>query len=250
MVLKKISQRLTFGRAGWDPVAYWRERAKDPATMSVMWSNLAYNELADRDEWAVIERALPAERGSVLDLGCGTGRMSQRLAASFQSYTGVDLDTMVAEAGRRNPSLADRYVVGTVETYDYPADRFDCVLSLACLATACSKDSLPGVAHRIVRTIRSGGRLILVEPFHTSGLLTRGCRMSAREVARLFEALGMRLETEGGVLFFPVRMVLSEKVFGRFPRLTERVYEAGEVLARRYPTVLSDYAVIVLSKPR
>ena len=249
-MIKKVMQRLAFGRAGWDPVAYWRERAKDPETMSVMWANFAYNELVDRDEWDVIERALPNERDSVLDLGCGTGRMSERLAAAFASYTGVDLDTMVAEAARRNPSLAGRYVVGTVESYDYPEDRFDCILSLGCLATACSKESLPGVASRIVRSLRAGGRLILVEPFHTSGLLTRGCRMTPREVERLFEGLGMKVESDGGMLFFPARMVLSEKVFGRFPRLTERLYETGEVLARRYPALLSDYAVIVLSKPR
>jgi len=249
-MLKKIGQRLALGRTEWDPVPYWRERAKDPATMSVMWANVAYNALADRDEWDVIERALPAQRDSVLDLGCGTGRMSARLGAAFRTYTGMDLDTMVAEAARRNPALADRYVVGTVETYDYPTNAFDCVVSLACLAHACSKDSLPGVARRIVRTIRPGGRLVLVEPFHTSGLLTRGCRVTSREVRDLFVGLGMNAETHGGILFFPARLIVSEKVFARFPRLTERVYEAGEVLARRYPQLVSDYAVIVLSKPR
>ncbi len=249
-MLKKIAERLALGRTGWDPVPYWRERAKDPETRSVMWANLAYNELADRDEWAVIERALPERRDSVLDLGCGTGRMSARLAAAFRSYTGVDLDTMVAEAARRNPGLADRYVAATVDSYQYPTDAFDCVLSLACLAHACSKNSLPGAAGRLVGTIRRGGRLVLVEPFHTSGLLTRGCRVTPREVRQLFESLGMKTETHGGILFVPGRLVLSEQVFSRFPRATERAFEAGEVLARRYPALLSDYAVIVLSKPR
>ena len=64
-MLKKIAQRLAFGRRSWDPVAYWRTRAQDPATMSVMWANLVYNELVDRDEWSVIARHLPVATGDV-----------------------------------------------------------------------------------------------------------------------------------------------------------------------------------------
>ena len=181
-MLKKIAQRLAFGKKSWDPVAYWSGRASDPDTMSVMWANLVYNEMVDRDEWSVIERWLPARRGTVLDLGCGTGRMSERLASSFDSYTGVDLDTMVAEAARRSPQLADRFVAATVESYEYPASTFDFVLSLGCVATACSKASLEGVAERIVRSLRPAGRLVLIEPFHENQLLTRGCRTTARAV--------------------------------------------------------------------
>lgn len=248
-MLKKIAQRLAFGRTSWDPIGYWRERAKDPSTMSVMWQNFAFNDLVDRDEWAVIERHLPERRESVLDLGCGTGRMTERLATAFDAYTGVDLDTMVEEGARRNPAYADRYVASSVESYDYPVERFDCVLSLGCLATACTKESLPPIARKIAASIRARGRLILVEPFHTSRLLTRGCKMPPREVVQLFEGFGMKLETLDGILCIPVRMVFSEPLFERFPRLTERVYTAGERLVKARPALLADYALIVLSKP-
>ncbi|MBX3191377.1 MAG: class I SAM-dependent methyltransferase [Labilithrix sp.] len=247
-MLKKILQRIAFGRTSWDPVAYWRARAADPETMSVMWQNLVYNEMVDRDEWDVIERYLPDRREAALDLGCGTGRLSARLAERFDAYTGVDLDTMVAEAVRRNPGLAGGYVAATVESYDYPTDRFDFVLSLGCLATACSKEALPGVARRIVGSLRSRGRLVLIEPFHESSLLTRGCRTTPREVARLFESMGMRLDARDGMLFFPARMTLSEPAFGRFPRLTTMAYRAGERAVRLAPSLLSDYAIIVLTK--
>ncbi|MCA9587299.1 MAG: class I SAM-dependent methyltransferase [Myxococcales bacterium] len=248
-MLKKIAQRLAFGRASWDPVAYWRTRAADPDTMSVMWANLAFNELVDRDEWDVIASSLPERRGAVLDLGCGTGRMSQRLAAEFDAYTGVDLDTMVAEAARRNPELEGRYVAATVDDYDYPESAFDFVLSLGCLATACTVESLERVAPRIARSVRPGGRLTLIEPFHQSKLLTRGCKTTPERVTALFERHGLRSERSGGILLFPARMVLSEKVFERFPRVTRLVYESGERVARRLPGQLADYAVLVLSKP-
>src|SRR5262249_12532279 len=63
-----------------DPVRFWRARAAGEGSCAVMWLNPAYNELADRDQWAVIERFLPERRDAVLDLGCGTGRLSPRLA--------------------------------------------------------------------------------------------------------------------------------------------------------------------------
>jgi SAM-dependent methyltransferase len=50
--------------------------------------------------------SLVAPGGSVLDAGCGTGRVAIRLAASGYRVAGVDLDpSMLAEARRRAPSL-------------------------------------------------------------------------------------------------------------------------------------------------
>jgi SAM-dependent methyltransferase len=248
-MLKKIAQRLAFGGSSWDPVAYWRKRASDPATMSVMWANLAYNELVDRDEWDVIARFLPERRGSVLDLGCGTGRMTSRLGERFDAYTGVDLDTMVEEAARRNPRWSDRFVAATVDSYAYPDAAFDFVLSLGCLATACTFEALPGVAERIARSLRPGGRLLLIEPFHESRLLTRGCKTTGHEVVRLFESFGLRCDAEDGILFFPARMVLSEPAFARLPTVTKVAYEIGERAVRLRPSLFADYAVLALTRP-
>jgi SAM-dependent methyltransferase len=247
-MLKKIAQRLAFGGESWDPVAYWRKRASDPASQSVMWANLAYNELVDRDEWEVIRRFFPEKRGSCLDLGCGTGRMTERLASTFDAYTGVDLDTMVEEAARRNPGRADRFVAATVDAYAYPDEAFDFVLSLGCVATACTADGLRSLAPRLARAVRPGGRLLFIEPFHESRLLTRGCKVTARDVVHLFEGLGFSCDAEDGILFFPARMVLSEPVFARLPRVTQIAYEAGERAVRLRPSLFADYALIALAK--
>ncbi|MDP7720893.1 bifunctional 2-polyprenyl-6-hydroxyphenol methylase/3-demethylubiquinol 3-O-methyltransferase UbiG [Mycobacterium sp. TY814] len=245
---KKITQRIAFGSKGFDPVAYWRQRADDPGTVSVMWENRAFNDLVDRDEWAVIKATLPERRGAVLDLGCGTGRVAQRLASEFDDYTGVDLDTMVAEARRRLPALASSFVASTVGDYDFPSEKFDFVLSLGCVATACTNSTLPQVARKIVGSIRPGGRVTLIEPFHTSPVLTRGCKMKPQEVSSLFTSLGMRGVRHGGILCFPARMLLSEPIFERTPRLTKGVYELSERLARRFPSALADYAVLSFEK--
>jgi SAM-dependent methyltransferase len=247
-MLQKILQRISFGQKSWDPVAYWSQRAASPETMSVMWNNFTFNDLVDRDEWEIIARHLPSRRDAVLDLGCGTGRMSHRLAAKFRAYTGVDMEAMVVEARRRNASLADRFVAATVDAYEFPAERFDLVLSLGCVATACSKEKLADLAPRIARSVRAGGRLLFIEPFHRSWLFTRGCKTTPEEVASLFERHGMVVDDMSGMLFPPLRMMLSEKVFEPMPRLTKMGYRAGEAVVRLSPVLLADYKVVSLTK--
>jgi hypothetical protein len=98
--------------------------------------------------------------------------------------------------------------------------------------------------------VRTGGRVILIEPFHRNRLLTRGCRLTPREVIDLFKGLGMTLNKRGSMMFFPFRMILTEiKLFHGRPRATRICYRIGETLSRVVPRLFSDYSVIVLTKP-
>jgi SAM-dependent methyltransferase len=214
-----------------------------------MWANPAYNEMAHRDQWRVIERNLPERRNAVLDLGCGTGRLSQRLAALFDRYVGVDLDTMVAEARRRYPDLKAEFVPASVQEYDYPESSFDLVLSMACLASACHAGELPGVAGRIVNATRPGGRIIMIDPFHRLPALTRTCRLSSKQVIKVFTSLGTRLEEWSGIHFVPARLLFSQAFSSGWPLTTRAAYHAGEAICALAPRLLSDYKVIVLAKP-
>ena len=161
-----------------DQTEFWRQRAQETGTKSVLWANETYNECAQRDQWAAITRNLPAKRGHVLDLGCGTGRLSQPLGELFERYTGVDLDTMVAEARRRHPDFKGQYIAAKAQEYDFPPDTFDLVLSMACLSSACRADEMPDMARRIVASLRPGGHLVMIDPFHTTPLLLRHCRLN------------------------------------------------------------------------
>lgn len=232
-----------------DAVGFWRARARDRGWLSVMWRNPAYNDLAHRDQWAAIERNLPERRGAVLDLGCGTGRLSARLAGLFDRYVGVDLDTMVEEARRRNPDLDAEFVAASVQEYDFPEAAFDLVLSMACLASACRAEEMPEVARRMYRAARPGGRIVMIDPFHRLPALTRTCRVSSREVIRTFERLGAELDESSGVHFIPVRLLLARERFAGREGLTRRAYAAGEAVLRLAPRSLSDYKVIALRKP-
>jgi SAM-dependent methyltransferase len=248
-VRKRIAQRAAFADASYDPVDYWGTRAQLPETAAVMWPNVAYNDLVDRHQWRIIEERLPVARDAVLDFGCGTGRLSARLAGRFGSYTGVDLLPMLEVARRENPALAGSYVGAKVTEYDFPKESFDMVVSVSSLCVACTKEVLAEVGRKIVDSIRPGGRLLLVEPFHKNRLVTRGCRMTPREAIDLFERLGMRLASWTGMMFLPARFALAERPLAEFPRITELAYRAGEALLSVRPTLLSDLAVIALDRP-
>jgi SAM-dependent methyltransferase len=241
--------RRLFVHTPFDHVAFWRSRSAEPGWQSVMWRNPAYNECAHAHQWAVITRSLPRRRRAVLDLGCGTGRISRLLAAEFDRYVGVDLDRMVEQARRRNPDLAERYVVSTVQQYAYPPATFDLVLSMACLSSACAAPELPAVAEAIVRTTRPGGRIVLLDAFHRAPALVRTCRIAPGEVVAIFTALGTRLVEWDGMHCFPFRLVLAQRQLARLPGLTRAGYRVGEALLRVAPRRLADYSVIVLDRP-
>jgi 2-polyprenyl-3-methyl-5-hydroxy-6-metoxy-1,4-benzoquinol methylase len=247
-ILIKLFKRLLWGER-LDPVSYWRQRAFQGGNVSVMWANSTYNELADRDQWEAIARHLPTARASVLDVGCGTGRLSARLAARFAEYVGVDFDTMIAEARRRNPALAACFVESSVHDYDFGKNRFDLILSMGCLSTACSRDELPQILLRVFEAIRPGGRCIMIDPFHRSNLLARTCKMSARQVIKIARESKVVLEYWSGLHCFPCRMLLTELAwFRRRPGVTRWGYYWGERLLRIAPRWLSDYSIVVLQK--
>ena len=231
-----------------DQTEFWRKRAQESGTKSVLWSNETYNECAQRDQWAAIVRNLPAHCGHVLDLGCGTGRLSVPLGDLFARYTGVDLDTMVAEARRRHPDFAGEYVAAKAQEYDFPRDTFDLVLSMACLSSACRAEEMPDMARRIAASLKPGGRVTLIDPFHTTPLLLRNCRMTGREIITVFENAGLTLKEWSGVHFIPTRLLLTRPEMAQRQGLTRWAYRVGETLNHIAPRRLADYIVISLEK--
>jgi SAM-dependent methyltransferase len=232
-----------------DPVAFWRGRASAPGLQSVMWSNHAYNACADRDHAAAIARHLPARRGAVLDLGCGTGRFTPTLSALFHRYVGVDLDTMVAEARRCNPPANAEFVACPVQQYEFPENQFDLVLSMACLASACTAEELPAIAARIVAATRAGGRIVLIDPFHRTPVLVRTCRLNAAEVVRIFTALGVTVIGRTAMHFIPCRLLLASRSAPESDRFTRTAYAIGERVRLIAPRLSGDYHVMVFEKP-
>ncbi len=121
----------------WDPQAYEKDGAFVPALASGVL------------EWL---DARPGER--ILDLGCGDGKLTQKIAATGASVTGVDSSPEMVEAARARDIAAE---VGDAEALPFADGCFDAVFSNAALHWVRDQDAMMEQVHRV---LRPGGRFV------------------------------------------------------------------------------------------
>lgn len=83
-------------------------------------------------EWKTLEKLLPDFKGKrVLDLGCGYGwHCIYAMEHGAASVTGIDLsENMLAVAREKTSFPQVEYIRMSIEDIDFPADRFDVVIS-------------------------------------------------------------------------------------------------------------------------
>ena len=99
-------------------------------------------------------------RGDGLDVGCGTGLLTSRLAAAGYAMTGVDPSEGMLEVLRaRAPQV--RAVAGSGTGLPFPDASFDLVLSVAVMHHIADPDDVRGTLAEMVRVLRPGGRLLV-----------------------------------------------------------------------------------------
>jgi trans-aconitate methyltransferase len=99
-------------------------------------------------EWLA---AQPGER--ILDLGCGDGQLTGRIATSGASVVGLDASPQMAAAARSRGIAVDE---GSAESLPYAANSFDAVFSNAALHWVRDQDAMLAEVRRV---LKSGGRL-------------------------------------------------------------------------------------------
>jgi trans-aconitate methyltransferase len=103
----------------------------------------------------LIELLAPRPGERVLDLGSGTGDLTQQLAAAGARPLGLDASReMVAAAARKHPNLS--FVVGDGQQLSFDGE-FDAVFSNATLHWLPRADD---VAAGVARALRPGGRFV------------------------------------------------------------------------------------------
>jgi len=200
---------------------YWEERARrfgaNGAGLAAVCSfgmPLFYNRAIDLSQRLALRRWLRVRPGTrVLDIGCGVGRWSLRLAGRGATVTGVDHSaTMIAAARRRAGSrgLGEqcRFLVQDLATLDAGA-KYDLVLSVTVLQHILDADALRASLQRMARHLDRDGRLVLLEaaPARRSARCDSATfrARARRSYLELFEQCGLEVRAMSGVDPAPFR---------------------------------------------
>jgi len=127
----------------------WNAQARSPTSLN-HWA------LLRGDTILRLVDSLALERPRIVDLGCGTGWLSERLAERGQ-VTAIDLsDECIAEARGRAPHVT--YIAGNLFEAPLPDGHFDIVVSQDVLAHVVDQ---PGYVAVAARLLRPGGYLVI-----------------------------------------------------------------------------------------
>jgi SAM-dependent methyltransferase len=111
-----------------------------------------------RKRVAYLTHICPA--GSVLDVGCGTGALAQRLSARGYQVTGVDpSEGMLEVMRRRDPRLATVRAAGS--KLPFPSSSFDLVVSVATMHHIAALEEVRATLGEMVRVCRRTGWIVI-----------------------------------------------------------------------------------------
>ncbi len=121
----------------------------------------------------LIEHLELPEKARVLDLGCGTGKLLNRLAGQFPGLfgTGVDLSTKMLREARNSKKYRDRliFVKGNAEALPFFDAQFDAVFNtISFLHYPDPKQ----VFSEVSRVLVPGGRFYLVDYIEADGIFS------------------------------------------------------------------------------
>ncbi len=151
------------------------------------------------DELQPYERALlaylPPACGRVLEVGCGHGALTRRVARRAHSVLALDLSPEMIRLARAHPARPANvdYRVGDVTTADLPAAAFDVVLSVA---TVHHVPLVPTI-RRLAAAVRPGGWLLIQDLLTRPGLRHLPVNATAWLAHRLRRALARGRGTRG-----------------------------------------------------
>jgi ubiquinone/menaquinone biosynthesis C-methylase UbiE len=147
--------------------AYWNEhprvRSADPCRqVGRTFRQRSYTPAEQSFIEQRIIHLLDAGRGkTLLDLACGNGMLTRRLAERFDRITAVDFSGPLLATARRDyhhPRI--EYILGDVLAFEFPESAFDCVLMYAALqyfSPAQAKQLLAGIR----KALKPSGRILL-----------------------------------------------------------------------------------------
>lgn len=243
--LKEMLSNRRNRKAVYSRAAYWDGKAVDLEGDAVsMWANNNLNEHYGKEQFALIEEWLPDVTGcSILDIGCGTGRMSRFFASRGARVEGFDFSANAIDIAQRyvkdgNPSYR---VLSLFDLDDQ--SKYDIAISWGVVTIAATnRQQLLDGLKRVRSAVKLDARVVLLEPVH-SGFLHRVLAMGIDEFVATMEEAGFSVREVRDMHFWPARLALA---FVSWPRwITSPAYHLGQ-WAMRLPGLrrMGDYKAI------
>ncbi len=132
--------------------------------------------LLSTDEWdhnshyhGFLLKHLPPPCAEALEIGCGTGAFSRLLARRCKRVLALDLSPQMIRVAqeRSKPYTNIDFRVADAMTWQFPAERFDCIASIATLHHLAFGETLANMK----RSLKFGGALLILDLFKGGGPL-------------------------------------------------------------------------------
>jgi 2-polyprenyl-3-methyl-5-hydroxy-6-metoxy-1,4-benzoquinol methylase len=207
---------------------YWDKKAAEYSGDAIsMWPNNHLNKLYHNETLQALQEYIPdPSNKELLDLGCGTGRLSRYFAGRGARVLGIDYAPKTIDIARRNdPEGKAQYRVQSVFELE-ETNRFDIVITWAMLCFPCHNETeLLNLLIRVKAALKPGGEVIFIEPIH-SGFLHRVLKMTPGQFRRTMLKAGFEIDGIRHLSFWPVRLLLAYVAWPRW--FTVMLYHLGQ----------------------
>lgn len=110
---------------------------------------------------------IPNGLEKILDIGCGTGEFTKKVAAKAKDVIGIDIaPQMISEAKSRHPAENIKYILQDFDTMEED-ELYDCIISIATFHHLSLDKALP----KIKNMLKPNGILIVLDLYERKGLL-------------------------------------------------------------------------------
>jgi len=182
------------------------------------WRASELGRITDSIEEELLVALIGPVRGKrVLDVGCGDGVLSVRLAEAGGNVTGLDTDPAMLTAARQRGSASGAivtFVEGDARSVPLADSSFDVVVAVTVL---CFVAEVERVVKEMARVLRPGGRLVIGElgrfslwaaTRRVSGWLgsqtwSKVHFRTADELRRIASAAGLEVADVRGAIYYP-----------------------------------------------
>jgi 2-polyprenyl-3-methyl-5-hydroxy-6-metoxy-1,4-benzoquinol methylase len=111
--------------------------------------------------------------GDILDFGCGNGKFSELI--SFDTYSGVDVNSKVIEYAKKRYSGIQNVSFYSITEFESQSKQYDCIILTAVIEHLKEPLNLLKI---LKNKLRGNGKIIITSPTHLgNGVLRYGAKL-------------------------------------------------------------------------